>query len=414
MSLWYGSLINHWQPQQIDDDTPKKDKKKGKKGKAKPNAEDSDAYAASAAPSDAESISNPSVATDDFPTLAPAPHQPDTLVEASHVPRTAGAPPLSPILNKPDVFRPPKKLKARVCGLCGTTHDDGACFMTESAENLAEFRNILLSHAGDETIEERVRYLIHNAYVCTDAPCTTQRAAIAIIDETLHKRGKLHLIMGQPLYLVETPTPIETHPPPPALRVQSLPGQANTTKPFMRKALTSTPLAAQVPQKPRPIKGINAVDKPNSMSNPDPPANFGSSLLKPKSTDRKKPRVVTTPRLQHPTSPTPSAPAVKEQRIAPIFGAPLASTSSAPRPKPRPLPRPGLDGGTNGSSMPEKPTKRPPSPLRSAQPPKKVKESKEPRCPICNEAYHLMKDCPVVKKGTNRFVVPIWSINDHC
>ncbi|KAI0778404.1 hypothetical protein BD413DRAFT_489884 [Trametes elegans] len=74
------------------------------------------------------------------------------------------------------------------CGLCGSIHPVGHCSMTESPENLAQYRLMLLQHAGDETIEER-------------------RAAIRVIDETLHRLGKINLIYGQPLYLVEAPPP---------------------------------------------------------------------------------------------------------------------------------------------------------------------------------------------------------------
>lgn len=41
-----------------------------------------------------------------------------------------------------------------------------------------------------------------------------QRAAIRVIDETLHRLGKIHLIYGQPLHLVETtPQPAAPRPP---------------------------------------------------------------------------------------------------------------------------------------------------------------------------------------------------------
>ena len=43
-----------------------------------------------------------------------------------------------------------------VCGLCGTVHEEGQCYMTEKPENLAEYRKILFSHTIDESIEERV------------------------------------------------------------------------------------------------------------------------------------------------------------------------------------------------------------------------------------------------------------------
>jgi chromodomain-helicase-DNA-binding protein 4 len=42
------------------------------------------------------------------------------------------------------------------CGLCGLEHRSGACYMTESSENLAEYRLILMMHAADEPIQERV------------------------------------------------------------------------------------------------------------------------------------------------------------------------------------------------------------------------------------------------------------------
>ena len=42
------------------------------------------------------------------------------------------------------------------CGLCGTAHGDGACYMTESSNNLAEYRQMLILHADDEPVEERV------------------------------------------------------------------------------------------------------------------------------------------------------------------------------------------------------------------------------------------------------------------
>lgn len=43
-----------------------------------------------------------------------------------------------------------------VCSLCGIKHGDGACYMTESSENLAEYRQMLILHADDEPMEDRV------------------------------------------------------------------------------------------------------------------------------------------------------------------------------------------------------------------------------------------------------------------
>jgi hypothetical protein len=42
------------------------------------------------------------------------------------------------------------------CGLCGLSHGPGRCTMTESSENLVEYRYMLLMHADHEPIQERV------------------------------------------------------------------------------------------------------------------------------------------------------------------------------------------------------------------------------------------------------------------
>ncbi|KAF8213246.1 SNF2 family N-terminal domain-containing protein [Mycena galopus ATCC 62051] len=85
--------------------------------------------------------------------------------------------PLAPIQNL--AYQEP-------CSLCGARHGDqlGECMMTEKSEHLAEFREMLLLHPEDEPLEKR-------------------RAAIEAIDEILHQRGHVHLVMGQPLEIVE-------------------------------------------------------------------------------------------------------------------------------------------------------------------------------------------------------------------
>ncbi|KZT02402.1 uncharacterized protein LAESUDRAFT_661821 [Laetiporus sulphureus 93-53] len=87
--------------------------------------------------------------------------------------------PLSPIIDKEDAS----------CGLCGANHGDAPCYMTQSPENLAEYRLMLLLHAGEESLEDR-------------------RAAIQAIDQSLYKRGKMYLIYNQPLHLVEHPSKV--------------------------------------------------------------------------------------------------------------------------------------------------------------------------------------------------------------
>ncbi|KAJ7487418.1 SNF2 family DNA-dependent ATPase [Mycena galericulata] len=75
------------------------------------------------------------------------------------------------------------------CTLCGLRHGDqlGECMMTEKSEHLAEFREMLILHPDDEPLEKRL-------------------AAIAAIDEVLHQRGHVSLVLGQPLEVVERST----------------------------------------------------------------------------------------------------------------------------------------------------------------------------------------------------------------
>ncbi|KAI0249494.1 SNF2 family N-terminal domain-containing protein [Lactifluus subvellereus] len=72
---------------------------------------------------------------------------------------------------------------ASLCAMCGNIHQ-GTCGMTEDSENLVRYRQILLTNQTGESFEDR-------------------RDAIAMIDNTLKKRGQLHLIYKQPLRLVE-------------------------------------------------------------------------------------------------------------------------------------------------------------------------------------------------------------------
>lgn len=45
------------------------------------------------------------------------------------------------------------------CGLCGSRHGVKQCPMTDSSQNLAEYREMLILHADDEPWEERVRHM---------------------------------------------------------------------------------------------------------------------------------------------------------------------------------------------------------------------------------------------------------------
>lgn len=43
------------------------------------------------------------------------------------------------------------------CGLCGSSHPEQSCPMTDSSSNLAEYRRLLFLNANDEPFETRVR-----------------------------------------------------------------------------------------------------------------------------------------------------------------------------------------------------------------------------------------------------------------
>ncbi|KAI0068286.1 hypothetical protein BV25DRAFT_1987089 [Artomyces pyxidatus] len=157
--------------QKIDlDDTPKKGKVKGKqRPKSKGSASD-----------ESEEYNDPiSNISEDTESEGPG-SVPDELVsELQRNGRLNGARAIDRSSSIPEapVDAPTP------CGLCGTSHS-GPCYMTDSSENLAEYRKLLFFEATDEPIEDR-------------------RAAIEIIDDTLNKRGQLHLIHGQPLRLIE-------------------------------------------------------------------------------------------------------------------------------------------------------------------------------------------------------------------
>jgi hypothetical protein len=83
------------------------------------------------------------------------------------------------------------------CGLCGMIHGEGTCSMTEKSENLAEYRKMLLTHEGDEPLEERVCFSCEVLEADVDHP-RPQLAAITAIDGILAKRRRFDLLVGQP------------------------------------------------------------------------------------------------------------------------------------------------------------------------------------------------------------------------
>ena len=94
-----------------------------------------------------------------------------------------------------------EKLDENYCGLCGTIHEPGVCHMVQNADNLAEYRAMLIEVTNEESIESRVSGLAGNRL--RPYSLAIQREAIQAIDEKLLKMGKVDIIKGQPVYLAD-------------------------------------------------------------------------------------------------------------------------------------------------------------------------------------------------------------------
>ncbi|KAJ7783591.1 SNF2 family DNA-dependent ATPase [Mycena maculata] len=119
------------------------------------------------------------------------------------------------------------------CTLCGLRHGAqlGECMMTEKSEHLAEFREMIL-HTDDETLEKRL-------------------AAIAAIDEVLHRRGHAHLVLGQPLEVVERFGP--------SLKKPKAPTHDQTSRPSGSSTAAGNSVASSSNATARPAPQTNAV-----------------------------------------------------------------------------------------------------------------------------------------------------------
>ncbi|KAJ6574934.1 hypothetical protein B0H19DRAFT_1371843 [Mycena capillaripes] len=162
--------------------------------------------------------------------------------------------PLSPIQNLAN---------QEPCTLCGHRHGDrlGECMMTEKSEHLAEFREMLILHPEDEPLAKRL-------------------AAISAIDELLHQRGHMHLVLGQPLEVVErskADLPPKKKSKPPAAPGQTSrpstvtgnsvassstthpPAQSNAVASSSKRTLSPTPTANPPHKKPRPSSSSTCI-----------------------------------------------------------------------------------------------------------------------------------------------------------
>lgn len=65
------------------------------------------------------------------------------------------------------------------CGLCGGQHGGNPCHMTNSSQNLAQYRYMLLVHAGDEPLDERVRLSWTHVGKFIDLICASASAPLS-------------------------------------------------------------------------------------------------------------------------------------------------------------------------------------------------------------------------------------------
>ncbi|THV06013.1 hypothetical protein K435DRAFT_744240 [Dendrothele bispora CBS 962.96] len=230
-----------------------------------------------------------------------------------------------------------KSTSGPACGLCNQQHGEGQCSMTESSENLVEYREMLLLHADDE-------------------PWETRSAAVKAIDEILHRRGQLHLIVGQPLYLVKKLVP--------AGNVKRE-NQKNTYQP----PAVSNPQNSDAPsQAPRP--GIQPTGLPKSRL----PNNALHSMPK------------------HPLS------------AQPVAGSSQIATSQT-------APNYSVQLTAGPSRVPDAPTpiqisaKRPPSPNSLIPTGKKARKGED--CAVCGMPLHTLGECPVINEGPERVELEI-------
>lgn len=137
------------------EDTPVKKKGASKFRSKSTISDESDAYTGSGmGGSDGEDTDDTGhLGLDDLRTLAEPPVRAIKGLAAPPSSNHRETGPLSPIHN---TQRHDENDTVSYCGLCGTAHGDGACYMTESSDNLAEYRQMLILHADDEPMEERV------------------------------------------------------------------------------------------------------------------------------------------------------------------------------------------------------------------------------------------------------------------
>ena len=217
-----------------------------------------------------------------------------------------------------------------------------------------------------------------------------------MIDDTLEKRGQLHLLYNQPLRLVE--------------KVKSRePGSTKAMRRDNSQPSSSRPITAHVLDR-EGVKGDNSrvlptqpsSARPNTASNPQlKGVKRDSSKVLPTQKTAARPNIASDPHVLNrgvkrddskvlPMQPSSSRPQTASD---PFFliregdrssSVPSSSTHAKGRPTVTPAPR-----------------KRPFDTPDSAM--KRQKTGKSPGCIICGGPHHLVKDCPIIAEGPKRY-----------
>ncbi|KAF9076104.1 hypothetical protein BDP27DRAFT_1313905 [Rhodocollybia butyracea] len=247
------------------------------------------------------------------------------------------------------------------CGLCGLNHPPGPgnCAMTDSSENLVEYRQMLIMHTQDESYEQRC-------------------AAVNSIDEVLRRRGHQHMIVGQALYPVRPPRAV-----PPLTTARKL------------KSSTSTPSA--------PVPSISVLKVPQSTTE-IPIVQYTapvSSMTAPAVPRHTLPKVKAQNAFNHSMSSHVASSAVKMNGAGPSnlkATVPHAVYTTAP------YPQPSVVSASNGASIPVRlqtgTGKRQTSPSPSEPSSKRSKQLDltPDTCCVCNQRpAHILKECSVVQ-----------------
>ncbi|RDB29203.1 Chromatin remodeling factor mit1 [Hypsizygus marmoreus] len=318
-------------------DGPLKNTLKKKSKTSQTPGSDGSAYLISDVESDGDGDGDvTSGATDDMafePPQRKARARPPSLPAGGEVNRVLNGP-LSPIHNAPDV---------QYCGLCARKHGDGPgeCVMMDRSENLAEYREMLLLHADDEPWDQRC-------------------AAIEAIDRTLHRRGHVALIAGQPLHPLQKLRTIDIPPAPAYHPTQKAP--------------------REIPRSSAPIEpGSSAPQSSGSSKHVSIPQRSGPSTAMGTSSSF----VAGPSKLSSTSIPGPLKSSSK------VSYASVAGPSKS------------LSASIAG------PSKRPPSPsmMDEQSKMKKAKSSMSSAssapCAVCGKTpHHLIKNCPLVAQGS--------------